>query len=249
MPRTFHHSLIPHYHTMARTGWRGGKSLMMRWWANPTTSNIALSVVGNVDNGAISENADSFSIGADAGGNYCTFLTGDSDGDDCWIGTTSGFYTVRGLSDFYHMARFALPAAMTNVRFFVGLTPYGNRTLINNADNPSANQIGIQFSSSRDTNLQFVSSPGDMGASQTLTDTGVAPATDVIYQLEQEFSSDGTSVRGRLTNVGTGSVLWGDTTVTATLPAATTELSPFIGAKTSTTADATMRFYKHEVWA
>ena len=240
MPTTFHHSLTPHFHTMARTGWRGGKNLMYRWRANPTTYQPSQAAVGTSDSGSISENADSHTVGADAGGPYCDFITGTGT-DDCYIGTSGRYYTVIGLSDFYHIARFALPVAFDG-SFFVGLTPYGNRTVINNSANPYSNMIGLRYIDGTDTNFQFVRSAA---SSVTSTDTSVAPATDVIYQLEQEFSSDGTSLRGRLTNVGTGSVLWADTTVTDNLPAVTTEMSPLIAAKNGTN---TFRFYKHEVW-
>jgi len=237
-------SSIPTYTEVSRQA-ASAKNMVIRLYANPSGLNVALvggSMGGNVS--TVSENASSYSYGATAGGVYVELLTGTSADDDCYIGSSSGYAEFQGVSNYYSIHRFSLPV-ITSVRFFIGLTPYGNSAVINNADNPYSNMIGLRFIAGTDTNFQFVRSAA---SSVTSTDTSVAPATDVIYQLEQEFSSDGTSLRGRLTNVETGSVLWADTTVTDNLPAATQTMTPIIAAKTETTADAKFRFYKHEVW-
>jgi len=243
MPTTFHHSLTPHFHTMARTGWRGGKRLSLSWFPAYSGQVLGMGMTPH-----ISENASSYLYDADAGGPYLEALSGAVENDDSYISTIQSYFNFVPKANLYMTVRFSLPV-ITNTRFLTGLIPYGNRASVTGSDDPSQSMIGLQFSTGRgDTNFQFIHSDA---STMVLVDTGVAPATDVIYQWEMEYSGGGMALRGRLSD-HTGAVLMADTSHTATEAQFTTNeevsVSAFIGEDTLTTADAKFRFYRTEVW-
>ena len=248
MPRTFHHSLTPHFHTLARTGWRGGKKLNYYWGAAGYSS-ISGSAGGMLLSSSVNENGDAFRLDSDGGGYYVEIATNDVTDDDSYIGTVSNHHNRRPVSNLFWTMKFALPT-VANCRFFTGLIPYGSRASMNNSDDPGLVQVVFQFSTGRgDTNFQFIHNDS---ATQTLIDTGVAPATDVIYQVELEYSSDGMALRGRISDHTTGAVLMADTTHTAASADYTNkkqiDIAPFIGEETLAAAVAQFRFYRTEVW-
>ena len=250
MPTTFHHSLIPHYRTMAREGWRGGKALRLAWYPAAHGGGIGSTVMGMGGfNPTIFEQGEAFRFDSDTGGHY---LEVDSDNEtgqlktDVYIASSSYFYGTHPISNCYFFMRFSLPT-ITNVRVFAGMCQYTDRDYITTADNPGKVYAGYQFSTARpDTNFQFVH---DTSSTQTLVDTGVAPATDVVYQVELEYSSDGTALRGRMSN-SDGGVLMADTMHTASDITNNNQIdfAPYLGVVTLAEEMKQFRFYRAEVW-
>lgn len=249
MPTTFHHSLIPHFQTMARSGWRGGKKLYFEMVPSPYDN----FVTGNPNAGTVDEIADSFDPGLDGGGYFEDFVSDGNNGDELYLSASATkYFACAPAQEFFILIRFGLPT-ITDIRFFTGTCPYGEQTYVNDNDNPYAatgviNMAGLQFSTGRgDTNFQFVRTNVDE-ETLTLTDTGVAPSTSTIYQLEMEYSNGGASLRGRLSD-HTGAILMADTTVTDDLPLAPGIMEPFVGLKELAAAVKKFRFYRMELWA
>ncbi|MEE8151272.1 MAG: hypothetical protein V3T43_06110 [Nitrosomonadaceae bacterium] len=112
---------------------------------------------------------------------------------------------------------------VTTVRLFVGLTDSGSLAGMSNSDDPSAEYIGIGFSTDRgDTKLQLVE---DNGTTQTLTDTGIVATTDTIYQLLIDFLTTTSALVTILDN--SGDVLF-QKLLNTTLPAAATPIRPML---------------------
>jgi len=222
MPQVHHHSLIPHFQTMARTGWRGGKTQRLAWWPAAGAGQVS----GDGLASTIFEQYEAYRYDSDAGGHYLEIDSDNETGEvksDVYIASTSFYFAVTPISNCYFTMRFKLPT-ITNVRFFAGLCQYTDRDYITTADDPGRIYAGYQFSTGRpDTNFQFAH---DDSSTQTLVDTGVAPATDVVYQVELEYSSDGTALRGRISNTD-GGVLMADTMHTATSTITNNKLIPF----------------------
>ena len=238
-------SSVPTYLEMCRE--TGGKKLNYYWGAAGHSS-IAGGAGGMLLSSTVNENGDAFRLDSDGGGYYLEIDTNDVTNDDSYIGTTSYHVNRRPVSNLFWTMRFALPT-VANCRFFAGLMPYGDRSSANNSDDEGDVKVGFQFSTGRgDTNFQFLHNDG---STQSLIDSGVAPATDVIYQVELEYSSDGMALRGRISD-HSGSVLMADTTHTAASADYTNnkqiDLAPFIGEETLADAVAQFRFYRTEMW-
>ena len=80
--------------------------------------------------------------------------------------------------------RFRLDAGLANCRFFCGFSPAETSDVSSASDNPANNYFGLQYSpvSRGDTTFQ-IAGKSSAGGTQVLVDTGIAPATGVIYRL------------------------------------------------------------------
>ena len=224
------------------------KDLRMAWFPNGLGSQVG--GIGGIPS-TIFEQFEAARLDSDTGGHYLEIDSDNETGQmksDVYVASTSYFYGARPLSNCYFSMRFSLPT-LTNVRLFAGLCQYTDRDYITTADNPGRIYAGYQFSTGRpDTNFQFVH---DTSASQELVDTGLAPATDVVYNIELEYTSDGTVLRGRISNAVTGAILMADTTHTGS-NIATNKLidyAPYLGVVTLAEEMKQFRFYRAEIWA
>jgi hypothetical protein len=200
----------------------------------------------------IFEQAEAHRYASDSDGHYVEIDSDNETGEsksDVYVASSSYFSAITPISNCYFFMRFKLPT-ITNVRFFAGLCQYGDRNYITVADDAERVYAGYQFSTGRpDTNFQFVH---DDSSTQTLVDTGLAPATDVVYNIELEYSSDGTALRGRISNATTGAILMADTMHTATSTITNNKLlpmAPYLGLVTLAAETKQFRFYRAEVWA
>lgn len=113
-------------------------------------------------------------------------------------------------------------ATITTERCWVGLFSADPMA----QDTPHTGAIlaaGFRFSTNvPDTNWQAVTSDG---TTTTVTDTGIAYAASTTYLLAVDFSDNGTTARFSINGVTVA-------TVTATLPASTTALMPYVQVRT-----------------
>lgn len=91
--------------------------------------------------------------------------------------TGGGLASLIGSANPIIVFKFSLEGTLTNLRFFIGLSDV---TTGATADDPANLHVGMQFSSSRDSNWQFMV---DDGSTQTLIDTGIAIDADVHFLL------------------------------------------------------------------
>lgn len=184
-------------------------------------------------------------LDVDDGGMHQEFLTGTSTNDESYFKIGHYYYGLTPEADFLYWTRFGL-SHTSDLRFFAGMTHYGQvHNIINSDDYSSQDWAGIQFSTARgDTNFQFVTRKSSVG--QTLVDTGVAPDTAKSYDFEMEFSSGGTSCRMRLTE-SDGTIVCSDETITTNLPTST-QFDPGYAIRTLTTAEKGFKFYRTEAW-
>ena len=240
-------SSVPSYTEVGRQ--LGGiKTRRLAWWPAAGTGQLS----GNGMASTIFEQQEAGRYDSDTGGHYLEIDSDNETGQsksDVYIASVSFYFAVTPISNCYFSMRFSLPT-LTNVRLFAGLCQYSDRNYITTADNPGRVYAGYQFSTGRpDTNFQFVH---DDSSTQTLVDTGLAPATDVVYQIELEYTSDGTALRGRISNAVTGAILMADTTHTATSTITNNKLismAPYLGVVTLAEEMKQFRFYQAEVWA
>lgn len=238
-------------HTEVGRKLSGIKEPRMAWYPGNAAS-AAGGVGGNSMSSTIFEQFEAIRFDSDSDGHYLEIDSDDETGQsksDVYIASTSYFFSVTPISNCYFFMRFSLPT-LTNVRLFAGLCQYGDRNYITTADDPGRVYAGYQFSTGRpDTNFQFVH---DDSSTQTLVDTGLAPATDVVYNIELEYSSEGTALRGRISNATTGAILMADTMHTATSTITNNKLiafAPYLGVVTLAEEMKQFRFYRAEVWA
>lgn len=127
-------------------------------------------------------------------------------------------------------------SAATSIRVFIGWTDQTLSTM-NASDNPAGNYVGLQYSSSRDTNWQWVTKDG---TTQTLVSTGVAAAnTELIVKLSAD---PGTG----LINASLLSIVWNATAaplaaLSATLPTPGTSMRLASGIRNTAAASKTFR--------
>lgn len=82
--------------------------------------------------------------------------------------------------------KFRLPD-VTSIRTFLGLSSQALSTTLS-ADDPGGHLLGLQFSTARDTNFQFVKRDG---TTLTLIDSGIAPTTAArFFVIEARSASD-----------------------------------------------------------
>ena len=130
--------------------------------------------------------ADTVTLGGDAtNGIYAAIRTSTvQDNTTSWV---QGTPFVRVDSKPYAVFRFAL-GDVEDVRFFAGWSNTGTAATPVSADDPAACRVaGLTFSTARpDTNFMWMEHDD---TTQTLTDTGVAPAVGTVYSLEIDLSS------------------------------------------------------------
>jgi len=116
---------------------------------------------------------------------------------------------------------FLLPAAVTNLRMFVGLADITALGDVSDADDFTVSGIGLQYSTGRaDTTFQFLE---DDGTTQNITDSTVTVAANTLYTFEVDAASS-TSVVVRIRNAD-GTVA-ASATLSTNLPGATVGLRP-----------------------
>lgn len=113
---------------------------------------------------------------------------------------------------------FALPAVTTE-RVFVGLSA-SNASTHAGADDPANNYVGVRFSTGApDTNFQFVAR---QTGSVTVSDSGIAPAANTVYQVVVDVATNGAPTVSLLD--ATGAVLASHAFTSGQSPASTTNL-------------------------
>ena len=183
----------------------------------------------------------SSSIGEDKG-TYFEQLTDTSSGKDATLRLTS-FEEVPPFADSLYILKHRV-LDNTDIRVFAGWSTESYNA-VNDNDTIADDAVGFQFSSSRgDTNWQLITNDG---GTQTTTDSGCPFQTSLIYIMEIEFSSLGTSVRFRISHENFD-ICMGDTVVTSNLPTASSDMSPLSGIQTLAAAAKTRRYYWEEVW-
>lgn len=134
---------------------------------------------------------------------------------------------------------------VTDIRCFAGLSATSTLGSGIDADNLTAQSFGLQFSTVRgDTSWQLVSYNG---TTQTTTATGLAPAANALVELIMWWI-DTTTVNVEIRQYSAvGAITYYTGTITATMPASTTDLVPNHGAETRTAV--ALGFYQYGVRA
>ena len=152
------------------------------WHPTPTSPHMAGSGVLTELTGATGTTSQS----NDSDGVYANALTGSVSLDDSgWISDIVTFQT--GLLPKF-VCKFKLPST-ADIRVFIGLTAFPAIAFMNGSDSPVApdGYIGLQYSSSRDTNWQFTRRDATV---QTLNDTSVAVDTNAHYIVIEYTAAD-----------------------------------------------------------
>jgi len=117
--------------------------------------------------------------------------------------------SVAGQGGFEFVARWACASLPTGPRMFVGLTSV---TMVGNTAEPSALVANVCAfeKDSTDTNIQFVTNDNSGGGNKT--DTGIAMATNGVYEMSIWAHPGGSRVYALLIRLDTGAIWYGSTT-------------------------------------
>jgi hypothetical protein len=190
------------------------------------------------------EGTGSYDAGGDAGGAWAEMLTDTTTDHHSYITSANKKQHLYVESDPMMAMRFSIPD-VDDVRIFAGVIDRGYAYAVTGSDDVNTNSVGFLYSDTLDANIQFQTRKVSVG--QTLVDTGVAPDASEIYDIELEFSSSGTSLRGRITDYE-GNILFSDTSITTNLPAVGWEINPVLAAANTAGTAVGFRWYRAEMW-